>query len=94
MNLDLDHFRARILQDALTEATAQYWLHRAQQFDDAAPRPGDYQGNATPLERQHQAIRSRQTADNCRRHARLITETADGTIAEDIWAAVREPGAS
>lgn len=25
----LEHFRARVIQDALTEATSRYWLHRA-----------------------------------------------------------------
>jgi hypothetical protein len=42
IGIDLDHFRARILQDALTEATAEYWERRAQQFVDAIPRAGDY----------------------------------------------------
>lgn len=28
----VEHFRARVLQDALTEATAAYWLRRAEQF--------------------------------------------------------------
>jgi hypothetical protein len=32
ISIDIDHFRARILQDALTEATAQHWLHRAAVF--------------------------------------------------------------
>jgi len=27
------HFRYRVLQDALTEATAAYWTKRAEQFD-------------------------------------------------------------
>ena len=30
--LDIAHFRQRVLQDALTEATAQYWERRAAQF--------------------------------------------------------------
>ena len=30
--LDTEHFRQRVLQDALTEATAQYWERRATQF--------------------------------------------------------------
>ena len=47
ISIDLDHFRARILQDALTEATAQYWVHRAHQFQQAAPRLGKFHGDAT-----------------------------------------------
>ena len=30
--LNIEHFRQRVLQDALTEATAQYWERRATQF--------------------------------------------------------------
>jgi hypothetical protein len=46
---DLDHFRARLLQDALTEATAQYWVHvrtssgklrHARMTSTGAPRRG------------------------------------------------------
>jgi len=41
----LEHHRWRVLQDALAEATADYWEHRADQLDDAArPRRGDYLG--------------------------------------------------
>lgn len=29
---NIEHFRARILQDALTEATAAYWRNRAADF--------------------------------------------------------------
>jgi hypothetical protein len=47
INIDIDHFRARVLQDALAEATAEYWERRAQQFEDAIPRPSEYHGNAT-----------------------------------------------
>src|SRR3954454_12283482 len=47
---DLGHFQARVLQDAVAEATAAYWLHRAEQFDAARPQPRDYAGKATPAE--------------------------------------------
>ncbi|GAB6983519.1 hypothetical protein [Nocardioides pyridinolyticus] len=46
----IDHFRQRVLQDALTEATATYWLRRAEQFEAAKPRPGDFHGLLTPAE--------------------------------------------
>jgi len=42
----VDHFRARVLQDALTEAIATYWLTRAERFDRAMHRPGDFRGRA------------------------------------------------
>jgi hypothetical protein len=29
----VEHFRHRVMQDALAEATAAYWNHRAEDFD-------------------------------------------------------------
>lgn len=29
----VEHFRTRVFQDALNEATSAYWLRRAEQFD-------------------------------------------------------------
>lgn len=48
--LDLDHFRARVLQDALSEATAEYWRRRARTLERALSRASDYRGRATPEE--------------------------------------------
>ena len=50
----VEHFRARVVQDALAEASAAYWLRRADAFDAARPRSGDYHGNAT-----REALRAR-----------------------------------
>lgn len=33
LTVHIEHFRARVLQDALLEATAVYWLRRADAFD-------------------------------------------------------------
>ncbi len=33
--IDVEHFRARVMQDALTEATSGYWQRRADDFDAA-----------------------------------------------------------
>lgn len=35
----LEHFRHRVLQDAIAEATAAYWTRRAEQFE-AVGTPG------------------------------------------------------
>lgn len=40
----LDHFRARVLQDAFAEATADYWLRRAEAYEAARPRLTDHPG--------------------------------------------------
>lgn len=42
------HFRLRVLAEALSEATADYWNTRAQRFLEGAHRPGvDYPGRRT-----------------------------------------------
>ncbi|WP_343909043.1 hypothetical protein [Nocardioides aquiterrae] len=46
----LDHFRARVLQDALNEAMAAYWLRRAEQFEAARPTLADFRGEASAAE--------------------------------------------
>ena len=43
----MEHFRKRVVQDALSEATATYWNTRAKQFEAALDQPGDFTGHAT-----------------------------------------------
>lgn len=91
--IDLDHFRARILQDALTEATAHYWIRRAEAFEAAAPRPGDYHGLAEYddlLDRWERWERCKQTAENCRRHAALIAEAEPEPISDEVLTVLDE----
>jgi hypothetical protein len=42
------HFQRRVLEDAINEASAVYWSKRADTFELARPRPGDFTGHATP----------------------------------------------
>jgi hypothetical protein len=86
---DLDHFRARLLQDALTEATAQYWVHRAHQFRQAAPRQDDFHGSAAPGELTAAWYRCEATAQACLRHAELLRNEIPEEISPEVWA-VRE----
>lgn len=67
----LAHFRARVLADALTEATRGYWHRRAATFDDAAPRPGDFNGRATPDQLEAARVRCLDAAQACRNRATL-----------------------
>ena len=46
----MEHFRGRVVQDALTEATGHYWRRRAEMLEAARPRPTDWPGRATPEE--------------------------------------------
>jgi hypothetical protein len=90
IRLDLEHFAGRVLQDALTEATAQYWIHRAYQFQQAAPRPGEFHGN-TSVEQLRQRWREcMDTAQACRRHAQLIMDGIPEEISPEVWAALEE----
>ncbi len=43
----LDRFRARVIQDALAEATSGYWEGRAEAFEAARPTLAEFHGNAT-----------------------------------------------
>jgi hypothetical protein len=90
INIDIDHFRARILQDALTEATASYWERRAKQFEDAAPRKGDRHFNATNDELLDAYERCMATALACRRHAQLLRDSMPEDISADVWDVLEE----
>lgn len=51
------HFRRRVIEDALLEATSAYWRHRADDFDTVGTPTADA------------------TAQACRSHAQLLTDT-------------------
>jgi hypothetical protein len=88
--IDFDHFRARVLQDALTAATADYWEHRAQQFEHAAPRKGDFHGHASREELLNRWESCRDTANACRVHAQLLRDFGPEPISDEVWASLRE----
>jgi hypothetical protein len=78
------HLAARVLQDALTEATADYWEQRAQAFEAAAPKLGGYHGNATREELNEAWTRCHDTAAACRAHAQLIRESQSEDISTEV----------
>ena len=90
IKIDIDHFRARILQDALTEATAQYWIHRAHQFQQAAPRLGEFHGTATRDELNQRWLDCMATMQTCLNHADLIASESPESISEEVWAVLAE----
>jgi hypothetical protein len=90
INIDLDHFRARVLQDALTEATAEYWERRAQQFEDAIPRANEFRGNAAPDQLTDAIVRCAYTAAACRRHAQLLRDNMPEPISNEVRAVLGE----
>jgi hypothetical protein len=92
INIDMQHFRARVLQDALTEATAEYWEHRARAFEDAAPRNGDYRGRATDDDLLGAYERCMATAKAGRSHAQLLRDAIPEEISDEVWAALDQAG--
>jgi hypothetical protein len=85
ISIDIDHFRARILQDCLTEATAQYWVHRAYQFHQAAPRLGEFHGNATREKLNEAWTRCHATTQACLQHAGLLRSDYPEPISDEVW---------
>lgn len=91
----LAHFQWRVLQDALTQATADHWEHRATQLEQARPRRGDYPGQTSQRDR---ALKHRQLTDiatSCRHKADLIRETgldAEALAAIALVLTERHPG--
>lgn len=73
--LDLHHFRARVLQDALDQATVGYWLARAAALSASLPRPGDFMGRATSQELIAREARIRRELTAVRRHVWLLQHT-------------------
>ena len=84
------HLGARVLQDALTEATAEYWLRRADQFEAAAPKLGGYHGHATREELNEAWTRCHATAAACRRHAELIMQGRPEEISDEVTSVLAE----
>jgi hypothetical protein len=68
----VEHFRGRVVQDALAEATAVYWRRRAEAFRDALPREGDFLGKASPAEVEDQRRRVAQTILACCQRAGVM----------------------
>lgn len=69
---DLDHFIHRVVQDAMDEATAQYWERRLRSLESALSKPGDYRGAASFEEIQKRDAALSTDIDNVRRHISLL----------------------
>jgi hypothetical protein len=81
--IDLDEpVRRRAVQQAILEATAEYWGRRAEDFEWARPRPDDFNGRATAEELAAADERCRLTALACRRKAALIDWEAGAPLVD------------
>lgn len=68
-NDHLESFGARVIQDALSEATASYWRRRAAVFETARPKVGDFPGWAARADLRARDERLATTALACRQRA-------------------------
>lgn len=68
----VDHFRKRVIQDAMVEATASYWERRAGVFEGCLIQPGDYTGNLTTEQVNEANRRIESIIDACLNKARLV----------------------
>ena len=83
----VDHFRARVLQDALTEALRSTWLRRADAFEAARHRPGiDYPGTATVEQLRAKWLELTEKAAVCRNHATVAKFQDHELICEHLRA--------
>ena len=78
------HFTRRVVEDAVTEATAECWEHRAETFEQARPQPGDYTGCATPAQLKAADQRCALAALACRRMAWLVRDLGLDQEARDL----------
>lgn len=74
---NVDHFIARNIQDAMAQATAQHWLRRAEEFEQAKPRPSDFRGRASDAQIAARAEGLAAKADACRSRAAVCSLSED-----------------
>lgn len=88
LKLDPEHFSHRVLQDALAEATGQYWRRRARALEQALSRPSDYRGQATAEEIAKRDERLRVAILACASRAQLYEPGDD--IEAEVYAVLQE----
>ena len=86
MIVDLDHFRRRVVQDALNSATAYFWRRRADDLRKGLTRPGDFTGNATPQEIQVRNSKILVDAARCEHLADMLSKDRSAPSDEVIQA--------
>jgi hypothetical protein len=83
LSFDIDSFRRRVLQQALTEALPSYWERRARSFDDVHPDELPLPLEADP-EAAARGSSAAQAALACRRHAWLLAQELPADMAAEI----------
>ncbi len=65
-------FAADFIKDLVSGAWADQWRKRAETFEAAAPRPGDFTGRASSKDLEDRRTGLRETALACRNRAAVI----------------------
>lgn len=84
----------RILQDVFTEGMAAYWERRADEFEDARAKPGDYVPLHSRIDPAERGARDRDLAETalaCRRRAEFIRLYGDQEAIRMVALAVLDP---
>lgn len=89
LRVELGPFARRLLEEALLTAMPAGWLRRAADFEDARPRPGDFNGAATPAELAARDRRCAEAAQACRERAEMLGRFG-GVFDAEVAAAVDE----
>jgi hypothetical protein len=86
------HFQARVMSDALAEASAGYWRRRAEHLRSCLSRPSDFRGSATPEQVEARDARLRADIARCLTHAGVLAEGIGG-IPPEVVDVLREVAA-
>jgi hypothetical protein len=90
---ELGPFARRAAEEALTTAMPGFWERRAEQLEDARPRPTDFNGRASSAALAERDRRLAELAAACREHAELLRmfpeEEAVVELVADVWDEVR-----
>ncbi len=84
----------RILEDIFAEGLAAFWDRRADEFEDARAKPGDYQPPHLQVTEEERAQRDRDLAETalaCRRRAQFIRAHGDQEAVYMVALAVLDP---
>lgn len=69
--IDLDNFARRVIQDAMTEGLRSTWERRADEFEAARPKRGDFHGDASRADLLERDRRCAEIAQACRNRASI-----------------------
>lgn len=87
INFDPYRFAYRCVQEAMAQSLPAFWRRRAETLESCRPKPGDFNGLATPQELADRGERLRLEALACQRHAQLLEDglvEMDPVISDEI----------